>query len=100
MQGATFPQTKLWLIPLQTKNEKLAVPQRTLSKQQLNNLHHTTGQQQLIQYLHQCLFSPTKSTLIKAIKNNQLIGIPGLNEKAVNEHLPISTATIKGHMHR
>ena len=41
------------------------------------------------------LFSPTESTLIKAIKNDQLLGVPGLTIDAVNKHLPTSTATIK-----
>ena len=45
-------------------------------------------------------FSPTKTTFLKAIKNDQLLGIPGLTETAVTKFLPPSSATIKGHMHR
>ena len=51
-----------------------------------------------IEYLHQCLFSSTQETLPKAIQNNNLLGFPGLYEKAVLKYLPDSTATIKGHL--
>jgi hypothetical protein len=59
-----------------------------------------TPQTETIKYLHQCFFSPTKATLLQAIANNQLIGVPGLIKEAVLKHLPPSSATIKGHMHR
>ena len=37
---------------------------------------------------------------MKAINNNQLLGVPGLTKEAVTKHIPPSSATIKGHMHR
>ena len=37
---------------------------------------------------------------MKAVKNNQLLGFPGLTTQAIIKHLPESTATIKGHLHR
>ena len=46
------------------------------------------------------MFLPTKSTLIKAVKNNQLLGFPGLTTQAIIKHFRESTATIKGHLHR
>ena len=45
-------------------------------------------------------FFSTKSTLIKAIQHDNLLGIPGLTEHAVKKYLPESTATIKGHLHQ
>ena len=57
--------------------------------------------EELIQYLHQCLFCPPKRTLIKAIKNQQLLSWPGLTVSAVEKYLPDSCpATDKGHMKR
>eukprot|EP00956_Cyclotella_meneghiniana_P038932 scaffold162391_cov109-Cyclotella_meneghiniana.AAC.1 len=53
-----------------------------------------------IQFLHQCLFSPTVDTLCKAIDNDQLIGFPHLTSAMVRKYLPESTATAKGHMKR
>ena len=99
LYGTKCPKTGLWLVPLRMK-EKCEGPTCTITTQQINNIHHTSNQSELIQYIHQCFFSPTKSTLIKAIKNDQLLGVPGLTVDAVNKHLPTSTATIKGHMHR
>ena len=96
-------KTGLWLVPLK-QHEKLKTDKSQQTKitgeQQMNNIHHTNTQSELVTYLHQCLFSPTKSKLIKAIKNNRLLRFPGLTENGVNKHLPISTATIKGHLHR
>ena len=41
----------------------------------------------LVKYLHQCLFSPPKRTLIKVIKNNQLATWPGLTARAEGDSL-------------
>ena len=58
-----------------------------------------TSKRDLVTYLHQCLFSPPKRTLLKAIHNNQLVTWPGLTTKAVNKYLDDnSPATDKGHM--
>ena len=60
-----------------------------------------TSKRDLITYLHQCLFSPPKRTLLKAIHNNQLVTWPGLTTKAVSKYLDDdSPATDKGHMKR
>ena len=56
--------------------------------------------QDLVQYLHGACFSPVKSTWIKAIRNNNFTTWPGLTESLVNQHLPLSTATVQGHLHR
>ena len=55
----------------------------------------------IIKYLHQSLFSPTKTTLLKAIQNNQLITWLGLTTTAVKQNLPTLAPSIdKGHMSR
>ncbi len=61
--------------------------------------HKTSTKAELVQYHHQSLFSPPAATIIKAIKNNQLVGFPGLTQE-IMRHLPPSTATHKGHMHQ
>ena len=63
------------------------------------NAHATTTKEEFGQYHHQSLFSPPIRTIKKAIENNQLSSFPGL-EKALLKHLPMSSATIKGHMHK
>ena len=52
---------------------------------------------ELSQYLHACLFSPTTSTLHKAIKKGFLKTFPGLTTSLV-KHLLKSIATAQGHL--
>eukprot|EP00978_Attheya_sp_CCMP212_P040823 scaffold226719_cov36-Attheya_sp.AAC.1 len=75
---------------------------RAPRKHQASNAYHMKTKQELIQFLHQCLFCPPKRTLLKAIKNNQLATTwPGLTTDAVTKYLPDSCpATDKGHMKR
>ena len=56
--------------------------------------------QQLARYLHACCFSPVKSTWLKAIQKGHFHSWPGLTTKLVRRHLPLSTATVQGHIHR
>ena len=64
------------------------------------NIIPTSTKEELAMYLHQCLCSPPKSALLKAIRNNQLDSIPGLIYDLIAKHLPPSTATKKGNMIR
>ena len=60
-----------------------------------------TSKAALIKYLRECLFCPAKKTLLKAIKNNQLVTWPGLTAAAVEKYLPDHAPAIgKGHMRR
>ena len=63
------------------------------------NTHEITNKAELAQYHLQSLFSPQITSIEKAIYNGQLSSFPGL-EKALIKHLPMSSATIKGHMHK
>jgi hypothetical protein len=50
-------------------------------------------------YVHQLLYSPPASTLLRALdKSTELHSIPGLTPNLIRAHLPRSTATDKGHM--
>ena len=56
--------------------------------------------QNLIRYLHAACFSPVKSTWLKAYNNRNFLGWTGLTESLIKKHLPLSTATIQGHLHK
>ena len=102
MYGIRCPSTEHWMVLLKHQNlQRIKAKSNNLtnSKFSINNFFRTSLQQQLIEYLHQCFFSPTKPTLLKAIKNNNLLGVPGLTEQAGNKYLLLLTATIKGHVH-
>ena len=55
---------------------------------------------ELAMFYHQCLGSPPKPTLLRAIKNGQLSSFPGLTYELISRHLPRSTATEKSRMSR
>ena len=102
MHGKKCEKTGLWLVSLHeiSIQKPNIIYQENMTKHHVNNVHHTTSKSELITYLYQCLFPPTKSIILKAVKNDQLLGFPGLTEEAINKHLPQLTETIKGHLHR
>jgi hypothetical protein len=66
-----------------------------------NNIHALTSKESHVKILHQCLFSPPKQTLLKALENNQLATWPRFMAAAVCKYLPESLSTTdKGHMKR
>ena len=98
--GEREPSTRLWVLPLSNKPTRTNFQTRP-PIHSANNAFAMSSKEGLIKYLHQCLFSPTKATLLKAIRNNQLTTWPGLTATAVEQHLPDSSpATDKGHMRR
>ena len=60
--------TGLWVLPLK-KIGKIAQPRtNNTDNHTANNAYQMTPKEELMRYLHQCLFSPPKSKLLKAIK--------------------------------
>ena len=102
-QGTWGPSTRCWILPLRpgTPPDNLLVQTSTANAQYATNVYQITSKVDLIRYLHQSLFCPTKRTLIKAILNNQLATRPGLTATAVEKYLSDSSpATDKCHMKR
>ena len=58
--------------------------------QMCNNAYHMTSKDSLVKYPHKCLFSPPKTTLIKAIQKNKLPTWTVLTSQAVENYLPDS----------
>eukprot|EP00804_Cyclotella_cryptica_P024589 CCRYP_001603-RA/>CCRYP_001603-RA protein AED:0.24 eAED:0.18 QI:0/0/0/1/1/1/2/0/837 len=95
--GKRHPATGLWVVP--TNSHPISTkPPSAFASHAAHNAYQTTSKAKLIQFLHQCAFSPPPSTWIKAINNNQFATWPGLTADAVRRYLPDSTATAKGHM--
>ena len=101
-KGSREPSTKLWVLPLAPNTKPEHRPYQIPDNEEYAaNAYQMTSKAALIKYLHQCLFCPPKSTLIKAIKNSQLTTWPGLTAEAVEKYLPNNApATDKGHMRR
>ena len=54
----------------------------------------------LARYLHASCFLPVNSTWKQAIKKKHFQSWPGLIPQLVHKHLPLSTATVRGHLHK
>ena len=103
-RGAREPKTGLWVLPLGTPQRPpdhldLAITQT--KPHMANNVYAMTSKEATIKFLHQCLCSPPKSTLLKALQKNQFSTWPGFTKAAVEKCLPTSSpAADKGHMKR
>jgi hypothetical protein len=62
-------------------------------------MNHVT-QEHKSKFFHNAMFSPTKSALIKAVKQGHLTTWTGLTEDAVNKHVKMKPATSMGHMNQ
>jgi hypothetical protein len=93
LSGAQDLDTGLWRINLRKDNQQL---QQSVS----NNVYELRKTGALVHYLHQALFSPTKSALLQAVKNGHLVTWPGLTEEAIHKHLKLTPATAMGHMNQ
>ena len=71
-----------------------------LSSKHIVNVTSTRNTKELGRCYHQCLCSPPKSTLLRAINNGQVRWFPGLRWELVPKYLPLSTVIDKGHMIR
>ena len=106
LEGSKCLTTGLWMVPLDTTptattTKPVTHPLKQTTKVRVaNNVTDTSSQAELAMYHRQLLGSPPKSTLLKAIKNhsNLFDTFPGLSYELINKHLPLSTATTKGHM--
>ena len=88
LKGVRNPRDGLWDV-------SLPVP----DTMQMNIIiEKNKSKKELAQYLHACCYSPSISTLIRAIKNNHLATWPGINDINFTKHLPQSEATSKGHL--
>jgi hypothetical protein len=105
LRGQLHPKNGLWYLPINQKQTDTTFVIHNDSKStqnihQANSVYHTSTLAETIQFIHQCLFSPSIDTFCKAIDNNQLIGFPPITSNQVRKYLPESTATAKGHMNR
>ena len=97
MQGNRDPNTTLYMI-------NMAAPLRSMKEQNIpdtlreNRVYETKSKQDLTLFYHAACFSPTERTFVDAIKRNAFASWPGLTVELVNKYLPITEATIKGHI--
>jgi hypothetical protein len=93
LNGPRYSDTGLWRINLKQTNNHIPEPIA-------NNVYELRNTGALVHYLHKALFSPTKYTLLQAVKDGHLITWPGLTENAIKKHLKLTPATSMGHMNQ
>ena len=100
-------RNSLWKIPIPTsEGENLPYPDsgRDIPSSEgvhaSFNLEQMTIKASLIEFLHKAMFSPVKSTWLRAIRRNHFVTWPGINSIDVGKHLAPSLSTAKGHLDR
>jgi hypothetical protein len=93
LSGPRDLNTGLWRINLKQTNKHIP---DTIA----NNVYELRNTGALVHYFHKALFSPTKATMLQAVKDGHLITWPGLTEDAINTHLKLTPAMAMGHMNQ
>ena len=62
------------------------------------NVYKLPSTKEVIRFEHAALGFPTKATLLKAIRNKNLVTFPGMSADNINNFSPESDETQKGHM--
>jgi hypothetical protein len=91
LSGPRDLNTGLWRINLKQTNNHKPEPIK-------NTVYELRNIGALVHYLHKSLFSPTKSAMLQAVKDGNMITWPGLTEDAINKHLKLTQDTSMGHM--
>lgn len=98
LHGDRNPTTRLWSVPVEVITNTTEPPIDNNNHHSANIVNHVLRTKELVAFAHAALFSPTLTTLQKAIRNNLLVGFPGLTLSSIRDFPPITPATIKGHL--
>jgi hypothetical protein len=93
LKGSRDLYTGLWCIKLRKEIQHNPIAS-------VNNVYELRETGVLVNYLHKAMFSPTKTALLKAVKQGHLANWTGLTEDAINKHMRITPATAMGHMNQ
>lgn len=72
--------------------------QKSIPQNQANFVYQPNKTKELVAFAHAALFSPSLTTLTRAVQNNFLHDFPGLTTKTLRDHPPITAATEMGHL--
>ena len=104
LHGSRNWQDKLWDIKFDKYGNHIRAtssPQHNVSQHHLNVIiPKNLAVSKLIQFYQGCLFSPAKTTLLKAVENNNFLLWPGLTPDNVKKHYKETVFTAKGHLNQ
>jgi len=109
--GTRDQVSQLWKLPINPShkphrdlNSIMAMDIHTMPHQQANhaayNVYTIQHKQNQLKYMHQAFFNALMPTLLKAVSNGHLEGIPFMKADIIKKYLAKSTATSKGRMKR
>ena len=87
------PTTGLWLVPLSTHT-----PDPSALPNSCNAVTSPTKLADMVAFSHAALFSPSLSTLQRALDSGYITGFPGLTASNLKKFPPQSIAMHKGHL--
>jgi hypothetical protein len=90
LEGHRNEKTRLWQIPVEIQEPE---PQH-----QANQVNAITKTKELVAFMHAARFSPSVTTLQKAVDNHFRHDFPGRTSKSIRMFPPVSAATAKGHL--
>jgi hypothetical protein len=93
LSGPRDLHTGLWRTNLKQKNNHIPEPIE-------NTVYEVRNTGALVHYFHKALFSPTKSAMLQAVKDEHLITWPCLTEDSINKHLKLTPTTAMVHMNQ
>ena len=101
LSGQRDPATQLWHVNVPTRPSPVSLPPGIPPA--CNECNKTIGLPKvadMVAFAHASLFSPTLSTLAKALQSNFLTNFPGLTIDTLCRHPPQSKAMIMGHLNQ
>ena len=90
----------LWKIPLVSSEGETKYLPISEGANFAYNLEQLTTKADIVMFLHLTMFSPVKSTWLRAIQRNHFVTWPGINTTTVAKYLTPTIATAKGHLDR
>ena len=100
LRGWRDQSNRLWRVPIDDKNNEPSALPQIEQKYQVHSVYDCRGEKEITMFYHATLFSPVKTTLLKAVKKGYFRGWPGLNAQAIQRHIHNEEATLKGHMNQ
>ena len=100
LYGDRDPLSGLWKIPLLTSEGETKYLPISEGAKFVFNQEQLTTKADIVSFLHLAMFSPVKSTWIRAIQRNHFVTWPGINVTTVSKFLQPTPETAKGHLDR
>ena len=100
VEGYRYAKTTLWRMPITTPKAQKAHTKYHMSTPivKINSVMPEVNMEKVMTYLQKALGSPKKSTLLRAVENNNLPTCTSLRTRNITKYLPKLVETSLGHL--